>query len=255
MHHRKPKTIVVEMAGVAGAGKTSLARKVIRELQQCGYRCPNLDTIDRWRMLFGSNNPATETPKLGKFRRACVLLFWSIRFSKVSFITLMEFVRWLALNGFEANRLGGYRGLLKFAFAMKATQGARLYDVVIWDEGIISLAQMAARSDGADSALSRLWRVWDSEHIVCVILDLPLNVAMTRLRNRYPSKLIRFSDKELLELFGPGNEVLHRLSNRLSEVQNKNVLVLDATAGLRSSLQIVMDFLIQRLPLSKSLAL
>jgi thymidylate kinase len=155
---------------------------------------------------------------------------------------------------FNAEGLAGYRNLMKFAIAVSATRGARLYDVVIWDEGMISLTQHAARYEGADRAFGRLWRMWDSEHIICVIVDLPLDVAMTRLRNRYASRLSRFSDEELLERFGPGREVVLRLSNKLAKIQSQNILIVDGTVSPERSSGIVTDFLLPRLQRCKSLA-
>lgn len=51
-----PQPIVVEFVGMMGAGKTTIARLVIDELQRRGYKCPSTNLTAEWMIKSGFNN-------------------------------------------------------------------------------------------------------------------------------------------------------------------------------------------------------
>lgn len=222
--------VVVEFVGLPGAGKSTLASRLLQELRALGYDCAGRELL---RAKQGGPLAA----------RSARLHFW-LRHSGLLRSTSLAL---LAVGGTGPEALRHAARLGRWASGFKRlTDGG--HDIVLLDQGVVQQAWSAILR--AESGRSRLVQLLDlilrdaPPLLAFVYCDVPLDVALQRITAR-PEGTSTFDHMDRMEarrlLASHGRDLRELFAHSVDTLQAPH-LTIDTSRDLAASCRSVIDF-------------
>lgn len=176
--------LIVEFIGLPGAGKTTVSRRVVSELDSAGHKCLTRDVWGELRKAHRRSHPSVSLKDVYQFFVFCV------RHMHVAFHALSYALQVTPLN-MRSLRHGVtfLRKLYKLYFIRRTVREAARggYDIILFDQGLMQYIWWIAvpRSPLPDISLIRLLKsVSDEMPQVFVLFDVDVPTAIERITNR-----------------------------------------------------------------------
>jgi len=173
--------LIVEFIGLPGAGKTTVSRRVVSELDSAGHKCLTRDVWAELRRAHRRSHPSYSLKDVYQFFVFCV------RHTHVAFPALSCAFQVTPLNRRSLRHgLTFLRKLYKFRRTVwEAARGT--YDIILFDQGLMEYIWWIAvpRSPSPDISLIRLLKsVSDDMPQVFVLFDIDVPTAIERITKR-----------------------------------------------------------------------
>jgi thymidylate kinase len=232
--------LVVEFIGLPGAGKTTIARFVIEELTNSGYRCFGLSTL---------SNPETVEKKRGGLTNKLKTLYsvaLSCVFHKQIALDAVSYALHLKpLNLASLHRVIALLVRLDFMRTMMNSN----YDLIILDQGLIQYIWSMGTIGGSptnDKYLEQLLQdVLDEVSLLVILVDVEVGLAVERINNRSTmrSRFDRFSTRQAETLLVKHKNVLTRIVDFVEKFKGTVYMDVSGNQAIKKNVSIIVPFI------------
>jgi thymidylate kinase len=230
------RPVVVELVGLPGAGKSTLAARLLEELRAGGYDCAGRELLQ----ARPAGSPASRSNRLR---------FWLRHFDLARSTGLAVLA--VGVSGGEAMRHAARLGRWASGFERLSNAG---HQIVLLDQGVVQQAwsSLFRAASGRGRLLQLLDLILrDSPPLLAfVYCDVPLDVALQRIAAR-PEGNSTFDDMEQAEarrlLASHGRDLRELFAHSVATLQAPH-LVVDTSRDLAESCHAVTDFVKSLVP-------
>lgn len=239
----REEPLTVEFTGLPGAGKSTVARRVVAELNAAGYRCL---TRDVWREL--------RLAKPQRPPRSTKELFHFLWFCTTRTTTALHALSY-SIQVSPRNRRSLQRGLTflrKLFFIRRAVrEGARGgYDIILLDQGLMQyfFSMVVPASPPPEKNLSRLLKsVLDELPRAIVSFDVDIDTAIERIKERSTmgSYFDRIPPIEAKALLNKYRSYVKKIANGAAELNGTHLLSVSGNDDIQKNAISVVRFIDQ----------
>jgi thymidylate kinase len=231
---------IVEFAGLPGAGKTTIARAALFELEELGLRCFCNESL--------VNHTAVRRPKSrhisGKFRTLLRFTFSGLRYRRVAVELFRCMAHTRSLSPASLNRAAG---LLILLGRVRSAPDGR-YDLVLLDQGLIQYiwSIFVTGELPSDRDLHRLLAaILEEVSLAVIFVDIGIDTAAQRIRERetMSSRFDEFSTPRVQEYLSRNTIVFEKIRCWISELSRAASLDVDGSRPVNRNVRRIVPFI------------